>query len=73
MGAQRLEAGRPHDRLAGLVRRVEVDLGGDAPVVVARGVVDDLAHPPPAGLLLDRSICGPRASGPVPRSSCSSK
>ena len=38
---------------ARLVRRVEVDLGGDDPLVVTGGVRQDLAHRPPSTGLLD--------------------
>ena len=74
MRSERADVGDPHHRRARLVGGGEVDLGADAPVVVAGRVVEDLPDRPP---LLGRSSiissAGPRASGPVPISSYSAK
>src|SRR5689334_10526935 len=50
------------DRLAGRVGGVEVDGGDDRPVMVAGGVVDDLADVPHAVRALDHQQLG-RAGG----------
>ena len=52
--AGRLDVGHPDDGDALLVGRGEVDLGGDGPVAVARGVVEDLPDEPALRLLGDR-------------------
>lgn len=43
-----IDRGDPHDGDTGVVGGVEVDLGGDSPVMVPRRVGEDLPHPPHA-------------------------
>src|SRR5215831_3714878 len=52
-GSELAGLGDPQDGRAGLVRGREVDQGADAPVVVPGRIVEDLAHRPVAGVLVD--------------------
>src|SRR5438046_1671175 len=61
--SQPVDGGDTDDRGTGGVRGGEVDVGADGPVVVAGGVVEDLADGPAAGLVVDHDQGGAAGVG----------
>ena len=61
---ERADGGDPDDGLACVVRAAQIHLGGEPPVVVARRVVEDLAHPPDVRVgVVDDQHRGPASVG----------